>query len=168
MSAVNQEVNTRESALPSLRKRWLKLVFLQGFLIWVGYEVMITWWAPKFAFRWTGMATLFSVFFLGIMWRSLKFNYRPGERKLLPNFGAGNQLTILRGFILAFLFGFLFSPWPQGWLAWIPGLLYTIAALADLFDGYLARKFNQETLLGEKLDLSLDGLGVLIASTLLV
>jgi CDP-diacylglycerol--glycerol-3-phosphate 3-phosphatidyltransferase len=129
---------------------------------------MVSWWAPKFAFRWAGMAFLFTVFFAGILWRNLRLNSRPRERKLLQNFGPGNQLTILRGFLLALLFGFLFSPWPQGWLAWIPGLLYTITALADLFDGYLARKFNQETQLGENLDLSLDGLGVLIASILLV
>ncbi len=168
MTAVIQEVNTRESALTSLQKWWLKLVFLQGLLIWVGYQVMLPWWVPQFAFRWAGMAALFTVFFAGILWSNLGLNSRPGERKLLPKFGPGNQLTILRGFFLALLFGFLISPWPQGWLAWIPGLLYTSAALADLFDGYLARKFNQETLLGEKLDLSLDGLGVLIASILLV
>lgn len=168
MSPVDQDVNTRERALTSLRKWWLKLVLLQALLIWVGYQVMITWWKPQFAFRWAGMAALFTVYFLGILWSNLELNSHPVERKLLPKFGPGNQLTILRGFFLALLFGFLFSPWPQAWLAWIPGLLYTIAALADLFDGYLARKYNQETKLGEKLDLSLDGLGVLIASILLV
>lgn len=62
MSAVIQEVNTRESALTSLRKWWLKLIFLQGLLIWIGYQVMLPWWAPQFAFHWAGMAALFSVF----------------------------------------------------------------------------------------------------------
>jgi CDP-diacylglycerol--glycerol-3-phosphate 3-phosphatidyltransferase len=168
MSAVIQEVNTRESALSSLRTRWVKLVFLQSLLIWVGYQLMVSWWEPQFALRWAVMAALFTVFFGGYLWSNLELNSHLGERVLQPKFGSGNQLTILRGFFLAYLFGFLFSPWPQGWLAWIPGSLYTITALADLFDGYLARKFNQETLLGEKLDLSLDGLGVLIASILLV
>jgi CDP-diacylglycerol--glycerol-3-phosphate 3-phosphatidyltransferase len=50
----------------------------------------------------------------------------------------------------------------------VPGLLYSFAALADLFDGYLARISHHETRLGEELDLNLDGLGILIASTLLV
>jgi len=168
MSAVIQEVNTQESALSNLRKWWLKLVFLQSLLIWIGYEMLKNWWVPQFAFRWGVMTALFSIIFGGFLWSSLELNSRSGERKLLQNFGPGNQLTILRGFFLALLFGFLFSPWPRGWLAWIPGLLYTITALADLFDGYLARKFDQETLLGEKLDISLDGLGVLIASILLV
>jgi CDP-diacylglycerol--glycerol-3-phosphate 3-phosphatidyltransferase len=66
------------------------------------------------------------------------------------------------------LAGFLFSPWPQGWLAYVPGLLYVSAALADLFDGYLARISHHESRLGAELDLSLDGLGILIASLLLV
>jgi CDP-diacylglycerol--glycerol-3-phosphate 3-phosphatidyltransferase len=86
----------------------------------------------------------------------------------LANFGAGNQLTILRGVMIAFLAGFLFSPWPQGWLAWLPGLIYILAALFDLFDGYLARRTNHVTRLGEILDLNLDGLGILVACLLIV
>jgi CDP-diacylglycerol--glycerol-3-phosphate 3-phosphatidyltransferase len=64
--------------------------------------------------------------------------------------------------------GFLFSPRPSGWLAWIPGLLYTIAALLDFVDGYLARRLDQGTRLGEILDMNFDGLGVLTATLLVV
>lgn len=168
MSAIIQEVNARESVLVSLRKRWLTLILLQGLLILVSYYLLVNWWSSQFAFRWAVLATLFTVYFMRLLWRNLIFNFRPDQRMLLKKFGPGNLLTILRGFLLAFLFGFLFSPWSPGWLAWIPGFLYTFAALADLFDGYLARKFDHETLLGKELDLSLDGLGLLIASILLV
>jgi CDP-diacylglycerol--glycerol-3-phosphate 3-phosphatidyltransferase len=168
MSAVTNEVNATESALSSLRKSWFFLLILQGLLIWVGTQLLSSWWTPQYAVRWFGLAIFSSLIFFGILWRSLNFNSRPGNNDLLGEFGLGNLLTILRGVILALLFGFLFSPWPQGWLAWVPGLLYTFAAIADLFDGYLARRFNHETLLGEKLDLSLDGWGMLIASMLLV
>jgi CDP-diacylglycerol--glycerol-3-phosphate 3-phosphatidyltransferase len=86
----------------------------------------------------------------------------------LTSLGPGTQLTWLRGLFLAFLAGLLFSPRPPGWLAWLPGLYYTLAAAADVFDGYLARRSRQVTLLGQMLDLNLDGAGVLIAAFLVV
>jgi CDP-diacylglycerol--glycerol-3-phosphate 3-phosphatidyltransferase len=42
-------------------------------------------------------------------------------------------------------------------------LLYTSAAVIDQFDGYLARRSDHATRLGQALDLELDGLGVLLA-----
>ncbi len=168
MSAVIQEVNTRESALSVLRKRWFALIFLQAILILFGHQILDKWWSSQFAYRWAALAALFTIYFAAILWQNLTKNIRPREGILLNKFGPGNLLTILRGFILAYLFGFLFSPQPPGWLAWIPGVIYSVAALADLFDGYLARRFDHETILGEKLDLSLDGSGLLIASILLI
>ncbi len=168
MPAATDEFNPSEKSLLNLRKSWFYLLSLQGFLLWVGTWVLLTWWGPQYAFRWLGLATFASLIFFRMLWGSLKFNSPPGKVNLLPKFGAGNLLTIMRGLILALLCGFTFSPWPQGWLAWIPGLLYAYAAIADLFDGYLARKFNHQTTLGEKLDLSLDGMGMLIACLLLV
>ncbi len=154
--------------LSILRKKWIGLVVLQILLLSSGAQLLFTWWGPQSAFRWFGLAALFSLIYFGILWRRLELNYDPAEGKILPNFGPGNQLTILRGIFLTLLAGFLFSPWPQGWLAYVPGLLYSSAALADLFDGYLARISHHETRLGEELDLSLDGFGILIASILLV
>jgi CDP-diacylglycerol--glycerol-3-phosphate 3-phosphatidyltransferase len=166
-SATNQVIKT-ENALSSLRRSWFYLLILQGLLLVAGYQVLMNWWSDQYAVRWLGLATLSSLIFFAILWRRLEFNSRPGEDYLLPELGPGNLLTILRGIILALLIGFLFLPWPQGWLAWVPGLLYTIVAVADLFDGYLARKFDLQTRLGENLDLTLDGLGILVASVMLV
>jgi CDP-diacylglycerol--glycerol-3-phosphate 3-phosphatidyltransferase len=82
--------------------------------------------------------------------------------------GIGNNLTLLRGVLLAVLIGFLFSPRPAGILAWIPGLLYVLAGVADLFDGYFARVQNHATRLGEILDISYDGAGIFAAALLAV
>jgi len=38
------------------------------------------------------------------------FNHLPGENKILPALGWGNLATLLRGFLIGFLAGFLFSP----------------------------------------------------------
>ena len=168
MPAATKQVIQVENALSSLRKSWFYLLLLQGLLLVAGYQVLLKWWSVQYAMRWFGLATIASLIFFTILWRRLEINYRPGENHLLPDFGPGNLLTVLRGMILALLLGFLFSPWPQGWLAWIPGLLYSIVAISDLFDGYLARKFYHQTRLGENLDLTLDGLGMLAASILLV
>jgi CDP-diacylglycerol--glycerol-3-phosphate 3-phosphatidyltransferase len=70
--------------------------------------------------------------------------------------------------MIAMLAGFLFSPRPDGWQAWIPGVLYSIAVLIDFLDGYLARVTHYVTRLGEALDITLDGLGVLAATLLIV
>lgn len=168
MLMAKKAIDSEDNALSRLRKKWLALALGQFLLICFGFLILRIWWEPQFSSLWAGMAGLFSLVFLGQLRSELKLNTRPGDNKILPHFGAGNILTIWRGFVIALLIGFLITPWPTGWLAWLPGLLYSIAALADLFDGYLARRFDHATLLGERLDLSLDGLGVLIASILLV
>jgi CDP-diacylglycerol--glycerol-3-phosphate 3-phosphatidyltransferase len=168
MATLIKEIANDQNALVSLRKGWFLLLILQALLLATGTMILLGWWDDQYAIRWLGLAALSSMLFLGNLWRSLKLNTRPGEDDLLAGFGPGNLLTILRGLFLALLIGFLFSPRPPVWLAWVPGSLYSIVAIADLFDGYLARKFDHQTLLGEKLDLSLDGLGMLFASLLLV
>ena len=168
MPTLTEGFSNNDQALESLRKRWASILTLQALLLLAGTTVLLNWWTEGYAIRWLGLAALSSLVYLGILWRFLAFNSRPGEKILLPDLGPGNLLTILRGLFLALWMGFLFSPWPPGWLAWVPGLLYSIVAIADLFDGYLARKFDHQTLMGERLDLSLDGLGMLVASILLV
>ena len=154
--------------LSILRKKWLGLVILQIMLVAAGSFLLITGWEYQAAFQWLGFAVFSSVLYFWYLWRGLELNSPPGGTKILPDFGPGNLLTILRGMLLMLLTGFLFSPKPQGWLSFLPGFLYAFAALADLFDGYLARISDHQSRLGEKLDLSLDGLGMLIASILLV
>ena len=107
-------------------------------------------------------------YLLAVLWRGLPDNHRLGESQLLPGLGAANHATLLRGLLLAALTGFLFSPRPGGLLAWLPGLLYTLAVAIDNLDGFLARRTNRLTRLGEKLDMSFDGLGVLVAVLLAV
>ena len=157
-----------DSALASLRLRWVGLAIALTLMVATGFGWLFTAWQPVYAFRWSALAAGVSIYLLSILWQGLPYNYRFDEKRLLPYFGPGNALTLVRGILLAALAGFLFSPLPPRELAWLPGLIYTLAATADQFDGYLARRSKQVTRLGEMLDLSLDGLGVLIASVLVV
>ena len=144
------------------------MIFVQVILLVSGTFLLGAWWEVGPAYQWFGLAAFFSLLYFWAVWRGLESNHHPGEAAILPDFGPGNLLTIFRGMLLMLLAGFLFSAWPQGMVAYLPGVLYGFAALADLFDGYLARISNHQTRLGEGLDLSLDGLGILIASFLLV
>jgi CDP-diacylglycerol--glycerol-3-phosphate 3-phosphatidyltransferase len=156
------------TAIASLRKRWIWTALLCVAWITAGFLLLQGHWRTVSAFQWLALSAAGVSYLLWILWRGLEHNRRAGEKHLLSTLGLGNQLTLLRGALTAALAGFLFSPRPDGWLAWIPGCLYTLAALIDLFDGYAARRTNHATHLGEMLDLSLDGTGVLIAGVLAV
>jgi CDP-diacylglycerol--glycerol-3-phosphate 3-phosphatidyltransferase len=156
------------SPLFHLRFRWILFALSGLALIAGGYLYLLSRWAPEYAVRWLGLSGLVVAYLLWVLWRGLPENIRSGEVELLPVLGLGNILTLLRGLLVAALAGFLFSPRPEGWQAWIPGLLYTLAALLDYVDGWAARATGHATRLGERLDLSLDGVGVFIAALLAV
>jgi CDP-diacylglycerol--glycerol-3-phosphate 3-phosphatidyltransferase len=50
-----------------------------------------------------------------------------------------------------------------GAVRWLPALLYAAAAIADRLDGIIARRLDQTTALGARLDEAMDALGLLAA-----
>lgn len=158
----------QKTALFSLRKRWALFAGFCLSLLAAGYTCLQAAWEPGYAGRWLALAAALTAYLLVVFWRGLRQNHRPGEAVLLPDLGAGNILTLLRGALLAALAGFLLAPRPAGGLAWLPALIYTLAIAADYLDGYAARRANRVTRLGEILDMSFDGTGVLVAALLAV
>jgi len=139
----------------------------------LGYHFAQTIWPAPYPLRWLALSALANVYLLAGLWRNLDQNHRPGEAEVLPTFGLGNMLSLVRGLLMMALVGFLFQPWPgagrlDDWRAWVPGLLYTLAALPDYVDGYLARITHHVTKLGEWLDMTLDSVGVFTATFLAV
>jgi CDP-diacylglycerol--glycerol-3-phosphate 3-phosphatidyltransferase len=120
------------------------------------------------AARWTAGAAAALAYLLWELRRNLGRNFRPGETAILPTLGAGTALTLARGLFCALLTGFLLIPEPSGWPAWTPPALYFAAAVADFFDGYMARVRNHATKLGASLDVAFDALGVMVAVSVLV
>lgn len=118
--------------------------------------------------RWLALSGGVLAYELWVLWRNLPANHRYGESDLLPTLGPGNALTLARGLFIGLLAGFLFGPWPQGALAWVVVLLYTLTDIADYFDGYLARRADHVTPLGGVLDMEFDGLGTLVVILLAV
>jgi cardiolipin synthase (CMP-forming) len=77
----------------------------------------------------------------------------------LPNF-----LTIMRIVMIPFFLYYLLSPLP--WDRFLALALFAIASVTDFFDGYLARKWKQESPLGRFLDPLADK--ALVVATLII
>jgi CDP-diacylglycerol--glycerol-3-phosphate 3-phosphatidyltransferase len=168
MVQMNLETIRARSAMDSLRIQAGLFSLASALFCLGGYVLLRTAWAPSYAFNWLAITVICTLYLLWLLWRGLPENHREGEGRLLPSLGAANLLTLGRGLGLAALAGFLFSPRPAGWVAWLPGVIYTLAAAVDVLDGWVARVTNRATLLGERLDMNLDGLGVLAAAGLVV
>jgi CDP-diacylglycerol--glycerol-3-phosphate 3-phosphatidyltransferase len=98
----------------------------------------------------------------------VELNRASEDAPLYPSLGWANRLTLLRGGLIALTGGFLFQPQAVGLMAWIPGVLYCIAAILDRMDGYVARRSKHTSLLGNELDTVYDALGLLVAPLLAV
>lgn len=77
-----------------------------------------------------------------------------------------NQLTLMRIFMIP-LFVIVFYL-PFGWAHIVTAIIFSLAAITDWADGYVARKYNQSTPFGAFLDPVADKLMVAIALLLLV
>ncbi|HYD31722.1 MAG TPA: CDP-diacylglycerol--glycerol-3-phosphate 3-phosphatidyltransferase [Azospirillaceae bacterium] len=73
-----------------------------------------------------------------------------------------NLLTLSRIVIIPVVIGLFYVP--EAWAAWTACFLFSAAAITDYFDGYLARSWAQESLIGKFLDPIADKL--LVAATL--
>ncbi|MBL4606751.1 MAG: CDP-diacylglycerol--glycerol-3-phosphate 3-phosphatidyltransferase [Pseudomonadales bacterium] len=79
----------------------------------------------------------------------------------VPNLLTLSRIAAIPVFVVIFYL-------PYQWSFLVGSIVFIIAALTDLFDGYLARKLNQSTKLGAFLDPVADKLMVSIALLLLV
>jgi CDP-diacylglycerol--glycerol-3-phosphate 3-phosphatidyltransferase len=77
------------------------------------------------------------------------------------------HLTALRGLLVSLVGGFLLVR-PAGVVCWLPAVLYAAAAVADHFDGTIARRLGEETPLGAHFDEAMDALGLLVAPAVAV
>ena len=153
----------RRSTLDRLRLSWRAFAFGSLAFLTGSFFVLSAGWSQHYAAHWLVLPFPAVIYLLFVLARNLDANHRPGEERLLASLGWGNNLTLLRGLFVAALLGFLVLPQPPGWLAWIPGILFILSDVADFLDGYLARRTDHATRLGEILDMSFDGIGVLVA-----
>lgn len=146
--------------------RWGLLAIVSAALLFGGFLVLQAQWSSPAARHWILVAALVLAYQLIVHYPDLRLNHRPDQPELLPTFGPGTLASLARLVGIGLLAGFLGLPRPPGGWAWLPFGIYLFANLNDLLDGYLARRFDQETELGAKLDLDLDGRALLIVSLL--
>lgn len=84
------------------------------------------------------------------------------NERLVPMLTVPNILTLLR-LALVPVVGYLLAVESYGWALW----LFLVAALTDLLDGYIARRFKLVSKLGATLDPVADKLNVLVVTVLL-
>lgn len=128
-----------------------------------------------FAVSQAGVSPLLWLFLAGCLWmycwlqtwRRRDLNRPDIGTPCYSDFGWANRLTLLRGGLIALTGGFLFQS-PNGLAAWMPGILYSAAAILDRTDGWVARRSGRTSLMGKELDTEMDALGLLVAPLLAV
>jgi CDP-diacylglycerol---glycerol-3-phosphate 3-phosphatidyltransferase len=155
-----------QSPILSPTRQEVLLVFLLGMATLLAAYVGVKQLTTLNALQWLLIADGLWFFVCWQLWRRLELNRAHENAPLYPRLGWANHLTLLRGGLIALTGGFLFQPQAVGWAGWIPGLLYTIAAILDRMDGFVARRGKQTSLLGSELDTVYDALGLLVAPLL--
>ncbi|TCO75588.1 CDP-alcohol phosphatidyltransferase family protein [Chromatocurvus halotolerans] len=159
---------------PALQGELLRLAILGVSLLLVGATVLSGLEGAQLALRWLLVSLACWSFVLWQCRKRLHLNCsspeEPDRPRRYATLGHGNRITLFRGLLISALAGFLLvapadtSPW----LLYVPALLYTAAALADLLDGRMARYQQHTTRLGAELDTALDAFGLLIAPLLAI
>ncbi len=152
------------SALRSLRAQWALFSFLGAAALTASAWLLMT--ACQHALSWGVFAAAAFALQMAFLWLDLPFNKKGERSKLLAAFGPGTWISLLRLLLLSALVAFLAFSRPEGLAGWLPFLICLLFNLGDLLDGYLARVTGTTTQLGERLDLALDGRGVLVAALL--
>jgi len=155
--------------ITSLLKREFLNIWVIGLVLFMScyLSIGITWhWSA--ANQWLFQAGLLWLLVYRQTSVRLHLNRPTLDSELYVKIGWANRLTIIRGGLIAATGGFIFQDWPPLYLICLPGLLYTLAAIIDRIDGFIARKTRQQSLLGSELDTAFDALGLAIAPILAV
>jgi CDP-diacylglycerol---glycerol-3-phosphate 3-phosphatidyltransferase len=120
------------------------------------------------ALTWLALSSLLWAFVWQQCWQRRAYNRVSDSAELFPTLGLANELSLFRGWLIAGTGGFLAITTPSPSLALIPALLYSIAAICDRLDGWMARRTQRPTQLGAALDTTYDALGLAVAPMLAV
>lgn len=157
--------------VPRELRRELAIVALLGVsLLAASATVLSVLDEPATALRWLPASLAGWGVVLWQCHKRLPLNESTVNKRFFATLGVANRITLIRGLFIAATAGFLVivSTEPPAWLLYVPAALYTLAAVMDAVDGYVARRQQQTTQLGKELDTELDAFGLLIAPLLAV
>ncbi|WP_051604253.1 CDP-alcohol phosphatidyltransferase family protein [Methylobacter tundripaludum] len=137
-------------------------------ILLIGFCLLVVTMDWGNAVQWLVQAGLLWGYICRYIGSRLELNRANAEAPLYNNLGWGNRLTILRGGLIALTGGFLFQNHDNALNVLLPASLYTLAAILDRLDGFVARRSKQVSLLGNHLDISFDALGLVVAPLLAI
>ncbi|MFA5699952.1 MAG: CDP-alcohol phosphatidyltransferase family protein [Desulfuromonas sp.] len=151
----------------TLREFWRVSIYGWVVLVFAALWVWGAWyWAA--ALQWILQAGILWTLVLYETRQYLPLNHNGSASTPYAHLGLANRLTILRGWLIACTGGFLFQPFPPGFLVLVPAGLYAVSAIVDRLDGYAARRTGQISRMGMELDTVFDALGLAVAPLLAV
>ena len=159
---------TMMNPMHSTIKNEILLAVLVSMAVLLGVYVALKQFTALNALQWLLLADGLWAYVCWQLWRRVELNRAAESAPLYPTLGWANRLTLVRGGLIALTGGFLLQPQAAGLIAWVPGVLYAIAALLDRMDGFIARRTKHTSLLGSELDTVYDALGLLVAPLLAV
>ncbi len=139
--------------------------------VWVGLGVLawalacfgwLAAYGPEAAARWAGPSALVWLLWAGLSHRWLAENRSPRVPRVRPAMGPANGVTLFRGWLVAALWGMVALP-DALFGAWMPVAagLFALGVALDFLDGLVARVMGHASLLGQRLDVAVDGMAVL-------
>jgi CDP-diacylglycerol--glycerol-3-phosphate 3-phosphatidyltransferase len=164
MPTANEEL----LALESLRRESRLITFAGGTALLAAASLLGFKEDWRQAAMWLMLSGLLWAYVCRTLWNLLALNRRRPSSLLYPDLGWGNRATILRGWLIALSGGFLLVDLQVDLNIWLPAAGYSLAAVLDRLDGFLARRGGQTSLLGRDLDIRCDALGLAVAPMLAI
>ena len=93
----------------------------------------------------------------GLLVLILAIRYLPSK-----TFGLANQITMLRGSLVALLFGLI----ADHWVPWLVVITCSVILILDGVDGWIARRSYTDSSFGARFDMEIDALLLLVLSSL--
>jgi CDP-diacylglycerol--glycerol-3-phosphate 3-phosphatidyltransferase len=163
-------ITTRPASESRRLQRWVTGVLVVQWMALTGlFALFCLLVAPHKAFQgWLAAAPVLGVVHW-MLWKHQAVHSPTVNQPLFFGLGAANMITVSRGWLISVLAGIaLIAAGKPGceaeWIIWLPGLCYLAIGGGDFLDGLVARLTRTESLLGKRLDISMDALGLLIAS----
>jgi CDP-diacylglycerol---glycerol-3-phosphate 3-phosphatidyltransferase len=154
--------------MAELKREWIIWAVACAALLAVAAWGLYSMWGSQMTLLWLLAAGGLMLYQLAYLYIHLNENRDISSGRLYQRLGPANWLTVGRGGLLALVAGFLLVPRPEGWMAWVPAVLYSGAMLIDFGDGYVARITGMVTNLGSRLDMHIDAHGYFIGGLLIV
>jgi CDP-diacylglycerol--glycerol-3-phosphate 3-phosphatidyltransferase len=148
----------------------LRSICILGLLMLFGMSLFATLFTPfNHSLPWLLISSLLWLLVYLLTRPRLHLNRIDASVPLFNGLGWANRMTLTRGWLIAACGGCLAIPAileDAAVVVWIAAAAYSIAAIFDRVDGFIARKTGRTSQLGAELDTLFDALGLMVAPVL--